>query len=267
MLSLILVGLSVVAQTYAPAKAEWNQPVEPFRIEGNLYYVGASDVSSYLLTSDKGHVLLDSGFRETVPQIVANVKKLGFQMKDVKYILNTQAHYDHAAGLAELQRLTKAKLLSSAEDARLLARGGRGDFAFQDQLQFEPVAADRIIKDGEKLEIAGIQMTAYITPGHTKGCTTWTARVGNHDAVFVCGVTAPGYRLKGNPSYPNIVQDFDRTFDLLEKMPCDLYLTAHPSQCNLHEKRKTASFVKSGELAEAVRKARADFHAQLDKER
>lgn len=265
MLSLIV--MTMLVQEYAPANPEWNKPVEPFRIEANLYYVGANDVSAYLLTSPKGHVLLDSGFRETVPQIVANVKKLGFRMADIKYLIVSQAHYDHTAGIAELKRLTKAKLLASEEDARLLARGGRGDFAFQDQLQYEPVQADTIIQDGQSLDLNGIQLKAFITPGHTKGCTTWATRTGNHNAVFVCGVTAPGYRLKQNKSYPTIVADFNKTFDTLEKMPCDLLLTAHASQCNLHEKRKKNDFVNPNELGEFIRKARADFNAQLAKER
>ena len=265
MLSLIV--MTMLAQDYMPANPEWNQPVEPFRIEGNLYYVGANDVSSYLLTSPKGHVLLDSGFRETVPQIVDNVKKLGFRMEDIKYLIVSQAHYDHTAGIAELKRITKAKLLASEEDARLLARGGRGDFAFQDRFQYEPVQADTIIRDGQSVDLNGIQLKAFITPGHTKGCTTWAAHVGAHDAVFVCGVTAPGYRLKQNKNYPNIVADFNKTFDRLEKMPCDIMLTAHASQCNLHEKRKKNNFVNPKDLGEFIRQARADFNAQLAKER
>jgi metallo-beta-lactamase class B len=259
---------SLLAQNYTPENKEWNQPVEPFRIEGNLYYVGANDVTSFLLTSDKGHVLIDSGFRETVPQIVANVTKLGFKMTDIKYLLITQAHYDHAAGLAELKRITKGKLLASVEDARLLARGGKGDFAFQDHFLFEPVTADRTIADGEKLQLSGINMKAYLTPGHTKGCTTWTAQIGTHNAVFLCSVSAPGYKLKSNKNYPNIVADFERTFDLVEKLPCDIFLSAHAAQFKMAEKRAAGNqFVKQGELAEYIRDARQSFHAQLAKEK
>jgi metallo-beta-lactamase class B len=265
--ALLAAASAVLGQNYTPENKEWNQPVEPFRIEGNLYYVGANDVTSYLLTSDQGHVLIDSGFRETVPQITANVKKLGFRMEDIKFLLVTQAHYDHAAGLAELKRITKARLLASVEDAKLLARGGRGDFAFQDSFLFEPVTADGTVVDGQKLDLGGIHMKAYLTPGHTKGCTTWTAKIGNHNAVFVCSVSAPGYRLKGNKEYPNIVADFERSFDLLEKMPCDIYLSAHAGQCNLMEKRARNRFIQDGELAEAMRKARAAFREQLAKAR
>jgi metallo-beta-lactamase class B len=258
-------AVALLAQDYMPANEAWNKPVEPFRISGNLYYVGANDVTSFLITSSKGHVLLDSGFRETVPQIVANVKKLGFKLDSIRYLLVTQAHYDHAAGLAELKRLIpKAQLLASKEDAAQLARGGKGDFAFQDRFLFEPVKADRIIEPGERLVLGDIDMRAYLTPGHTKGCTTWTTRIERkHDVVFVCSVSSPEYKLKNNPRYPNIVEDFERTFDLLEAMPCDIYLSAHAGQFNMEEKRKTGNFVNKAELAEMIRKARIEFREKL----
>lgn len=264
---LTLIAALSLAQNYMPATPEWNQPVEPVKLAENLYYVGASDVSSFLFTSDQGHVLLDSGFRETVPLIKASVEKLGFRMKDIKYLILTQAHYDHAAGIAELKRITGAKLLLSAEDAKTAGRGGKGDFAFQDRFLFEPVTADRIVKNGEKLDLGKtIHLQAYITPGHTKGCTTWSAKVGNQTAVVVCGFTAPGYRLKGNPNYANIVEDFERTFDTVEKLPCDIFLAAHASQFHLEEKRASGQFAKKGELAEEMQKARAAFRDQLAKQ-
>ena len=264
-----LMALALLAQTYTPANPEWNKPVEPFRIADNLYYVGANDVTSFLLTSPKGHVLVDSGFLETVPQIVANVKTLGFQLADIRFLVLSQAHFDHAAGLAELKRLIPGvKLLASAEDAKLLARGGKGDFAFQDQFLFEPVQADRLIADGEKVKLeGGIDMQAHLTPGHTKGCTTWTARIGKLNAVFVCSISSPDYRLKGNPLYPNIVADFERTFDLLEKMPCDIFLSAHARQFNMDAKRKSGQFVNKTELGDYVRKERVEFREKLAKQR
>ncbi|BDC52664.1 CAU/MBL1b family subclass B3 metallo-beta-lactamase [Bryobacterales bacterium F-183] len=265
---LSFLAAAVLAQNYTPANPEWNQPVEPVKLASNLYYVGASDVSSFLFTSDQGHVLIDSGFRETVPLIKANIEKLGFKLKDVKYLLVTQAHYDHAAGIAELKRLTGAKLLLSAEDAKLAERGGKGDFAFQDNFAFEPVKADGIVKDGDELKLGKtIHMRAYITPGHTKGCTTWSAKVGDQTAVVVCGFTAPGYRLKGNPNYPNIVADFERTFATLEKMPCDIFLAAHASQFHLAEKRASGQFAKKGELAQEMSAARGRFRDQLAKQK
>src|SRR4030095_15706394 len=155
----------------------WNQPVKPFRIAGNLYYVGASDLSSLLIITPQGHILLDSGLVETEPQIQQNVAKLGFRLEDVKVLINTHAHYDHAGGLALLKRLTGATLMASEADAALLAAGGKGDPNFGDTLAYEPVKVDRILRDGDKVELGGVTLTAHLTPGHTKGNTTWTMTV------------------------------------------------------------------------------------------
>ena len=188
---LLLLSASVFAQLSETEQA-WNRPVGPFRIAGNVYYVGAADLSSYLITSPKGHILLDSGMLETVPQIKANIAKLGFKLEDVKALIISHAHYDHVAGIAELKRLTQAKLYVSEEDAGLLARGGKGDPNFGDRFPFEPATADRTFKDGWDLELGGTTMTAMVTPGHTKGCTTWTttANEGGRtlNAIFVCSV-------------------------------------------------------------------------------
>lgn len=209
----------------------WNRPVEPFRIAGNIYYVGASDVTSYLITTPKGHFLIDSGFIETVPQITANIVKLGFKVEDVKFILNSHAHYDHAAGLAELRRRTKARLLVSEPDFDLLANGGKGDPNFGDRFPFEPTIADATFKDGRKLKLGDVTLTANITPGHTRGCTTWTTETEEADrkltAVFVCSTSAPGYNLVKNEKYPEIYADYLKTFARLEQLTPDIFLGSH----------------------------------------
>jgi metallo-beta-lactamase class B len=218
----------------------WNQPVEPFKIAGNIYYVGANEITSYLITTPEGHILLDSGFKETVPQIKANVAKLGFQMEDVKFLINSQAHYDHAAGLADLKSESKAKLLASVEDAKLLARGGKDDPNFGDRFLFDPVIADRTFKDGWKLKLGGTTMTANITAGHTPGCTTWTMNANDGgkilNVIFVCSTTAPEYTLVNNAKYPAIARDFERTFKRLRSLKVDIFLSAHASQFDLLEK-------------------------------
>lgn len=215
-----------------PTSRSWNQPVEPFRIAGNLYYVGASDVTSFLIATPEGHILLDSGFEETVPLIRESMKKLGFKLEDVKVLLNSHAHYDHAGGLATLRELTGAQLVSSEADAALLARGGRGDPVLGDQFGFKPVKADRIIGDRETVRLGGTTMTARLTPGHTPGCTTWTMQVDDggrkRDVVFLCSVSVLSAELlKENPKYPRIASDFARTFETLESLPCDIFLAAH----------------------------------------
>ena len=220
--------------------AAMNQPVQSFRIIGDIYYVGASDVTSYLIVTPKGDILLDSGFAETVPQVEKNIAALGFKLADVKILINSHAHFDHAGGLAELKRVTHATLEVSAADAAIMARGGRGDPGYGDRFRYEPVTADKLLKDGDQVELGGVSLTAHVTPGHTPGCTTWTTRVEEggkpYDVLFLCSVTAPCYQLVGNPRYPGIAADFTRSFAVLRTLPCDVFLGAHGGYYRLQEK-------------------------------
>lgn len=224
-------------RTYGQADAVsrlWNLPVKPYRVIGNIYYVGASDVTSFLIVTPQGHILLDSGFFETVPQIKKNVAQLGFKLADIKILINSHAHFDHAGGLALLKELTGAKLFASQADAELLARGGRGDFHFWDRFPYTPVITDRIMRDGDSVELGGVTMTVHLTPGHTKGCTTWTMKVTEgskqYDVVFVGSATVvPGYKLVDNANYPTIADDYDLTFRVLKGLPCDVFLASHGS--------------------------------------
>jgi metallo-beta-lactamase class B len=243
LLALIFLLPTLAAGQADPTSRSWNQPVEPFRIAGNLYYVGASDIASYLIATPEGHILLDGGFVETVPLIRESVKKLGFKIEDVKILLNTHAHYDHAAGLAELKKLTGARLHASEADAPALARGGKDDPLFGDQFLFPPVQADRLLKDGDTVSLGGSTLTAHLTPGHTAGCTTWTMKVEGLNAVIVCSTSVlPTTKLGAEPSYPGIAEDYERTFRTLRALPCDLFLAAH------------GSFYKLGEKAERLKK-------------
>jgi metallo-beta-lactamase class B len=232
--------LSTAQGALTAEQASGNQPVAPFRIIGNLYYVGASDVTSYLISTPKGLILLDSGYAETVPQVEANIKALGFKLGDVKILLNSHAHFDHAGGLAELKRQTHAELEVSAADAALMARGGLGDPNYGDRFHYEPVQADKLLKDGDKVGLGGVTMTAHVTPGHTPGCTTWAMQVEDggrpYDVVFLCSVTTPGYQLVNNPRYPNIVADFTHSFAVLKALPCDVFLGAHGGYYDLQGK-------------------------------
>lgn len=233
----ILLAAGAAAQ-YAPAVAEWNQPVEPFRIAGNLYYVGASGVASYLITTPAGHILLDTGFRETVPQIEANLKKLGFRVGDIRLLLISHAHYDHVAGMAEMKARTKARLLASPADAELLARGGLGDFAYGDKYPYPPVHADGLLQDGQTVRLGNAALTAHFTPGHTRGNVSWTTTIAGYRVAISGGVTAPGYRLVGNTQYPAILEDFENTFAKLRAMPCDICLSMHGWEFDLERKMR-----------------------------
>jgi metallo-beta-lactamase class B len=233
-LSLLLACSPLVHAQADPTSRSWNQPVEPYRIAGNVYYVGASDITSFLITTPAGHILLDGGFVETAPIIEANIRKLGFKLADVKILLSSHAHFDHAGGLAELKRATGAKFAASGKDAPLLARGGRGDFLFGDKSTFPPIQADRILHDGDTVVLGGTTLTAHLAPGHTMGNTAWTmkAREGDrtYDVVFAPSMSIlPGVSLTKNAKYPEIGEDYGKTFRLLKSLPCDVFLGPHAS--------------------------------------
>jgi metallo-beta-lactamase class B len=245
---------------------------------GNVYYVGAKEVSSFLITTPAGHVLLDGGFAETAPLIAENVRRLGFKLEDIKLLIGSHAHADHAGGLAELKRLTGAKLLATEADAAMLEKGGKDDFAWGDQFAFPAVKADRLLGDGEQVTLGGVTLTARLTPGHTRGCTTWTMKVEEggklYDVVFVGSASVPGYKLVGNEKYPQIADDYARTFRVLKSLACDVFLAPHGSFFKLAEKArrlrqgaKENPFINPSDLGEYVKRAEADFRARLEKER
>lgn len=240
-LALFIAAAPACAQADPHSRAN-NRPVPPFHIAGNIYYVGASDVTSFLIVTPKGHILLDGGFAETAPQIEANIARLGFKLADVKILLNSHAHFDHAGGLAELKKRTGAQFVAMDGDAMLLASGGRGDFFFGDTLKFPPVKPDRIIHDGDTVSLGGVTLTAHLTAGHTRGCTTWTMTTDEGGkplrVVFIGSMSVlSGYRLTGKESYPGIAASYEKSFRVLKSLPCDIFLASHGSFFDLSDKR------------------------------
>lgn len=216
--------------------------VDPFRVIGNIYSVGTNDVTSFLITTPKGHILIDGDEPAHAAMIERNIAKLGFELRDVKILLNTHAHFDHAGGLAELKRATGAKLFASRGDTPLLARGGVDDPQFGDRFPYPPVEPDHVIADGERVTVGGVTLTAHITAGHTPGCTTWTMAVRDRGrtlhVVDFCSPSVPSeYRLVGNPRYPNAVEDYRKQFATLKRLPCDVPLASHGSMFDLQGKR------------------------------
>jgi len=212
----------------------WNHPFKPFHIIGNVYYVGPAGISSFLIVTPAGNILLDTGFESTVPGICQSITNLGFRVPDVKIILNTHAHLDHAGGDALMKRLTAAKIFMSAADASLLADGGMSDFTpySREMVHFRPTHADQLLRDGDVVSLGGVRLVCHLTPGHTKGCTTWTMEVNDHGRivhVLFFGSTSllPGVRLLNNPRYPQIVTDYQATFCKLKTLPCDVFLAPH----------------------------------------
>ncbi|HKX83506.1 MAG TPA: subclass B3 metallo-beta-lactamase [Pyrinomonadaceae bacterium] len=276
--AIILTLLLTVAAFAQKTEEErsWNQPVAPFKIAGNIYYVGASDVTSYLITTSKGHILIDSGFPETVPQIQSNVAKLGFKLTDVKFILNSHAHYDHAGGIAELKRLTGAKLLVSRPDENLFLNGGLKDPNFGDRFQFEAVKPDRLLKDREKVKLGSTTLTANLTAGHTPGCTSWTTTTRDNgrdlNVIFVCSTSSPGYKLVNNAGYPSIIDDYFKTFERLKSMKIDVFLGAHGGIYNLEEKVKLVGsssnpFIDPQGYLDYLTASEAAFRKKLEEQR
>lgn len=274
---LLLVIALLSSFSFAQLDPSMNQPVEPFRIIGNVYYVGASDLTSFLITSPHGHILLDAGLVETAPMIRDNIRKLGFKVEDVKYLLNSQAHYDHAAGFPQLKQWTGAKLVTSRADGDQIARGGHDDPMYGNRFPYPASQADRFINDGDTVTVGDAIMTAHLTPGHTKGCTTWTTDVTEsgkrYHVLFLCSVSTPGYKLINNPKYPNVVDDYRQTFAYLKKLPCDVFLGAHGSFFRLTLKRaalkadpKRNPFIDPQESRAFVDRAQHDFEAELKKQ-
>jgi metallo-beta-lactamase class B len=207
----------------AQGSADWNRPFPGFKIAGNLYYVGTADLASYLIVTPQGNILINSDFAQDVPLIRKSIEQLGFKYADVKILLISHAHSDHDEGIGIMQRDTHAKLMVMDRDVpeeQSTAPGRPG------------AHVDRVLHDGDTVELGGAKLTAHLTPGHTKGCTTWTMQVRDSgrtlNAVIIGSPNVnAGYRLVGDPNYPNQAQDYVRTFVVLKSLPCDLFLGAH----------------------------------------
>jgi len=230
----------IVANAQDPS---WLAPFPPFRIAGNLHYVGSEGLASYLVTSARGHILINSGLEASVPQIQRSVEALGFRFTDVKILLLSHAHWDHAAGSALVKKLTGATIMVMSGDAEVMATGGRTDFQYGDptRADYPAVHVDRVLHDGDTVSLGDNVLVARLTPGHTKGCTTWTMRVsaqsGTREVVIVGSPNVnPGYLLFGNTKYPNIRADFERTFVVLRSLKADIFLGAHGSYFELAAK-------------------------------
>jgi metallo-beta-lactamase class B len=241
---LLAISSDVCAQQHQPCEhcATWNTPQKPFRIYGNTYYVGPHGLSSILITSSAGHVLIDGALPESVPQIVANIRALGFRIEDVKLIVNSHVHFDHAGGIAELQRLSGARVAASEWSAAVMSKTGvaRNDPQFGVIRPIALVPHVETLSDGESFQVGPLVITAHLTGGHTPGGTSWTWKSceGDHCANLVyadslTAVSADGFKFTGNAAYPTAVQDFEKSFAFLKATPCDILLTAHPDASDL----------------------------------
>lgn len=251
-LAVFLFALAALAsgQSGAPASScdncpEWNKPQQPFRVYGNTYYVGPHGLTSILLTSKAGHVLIDGALPESVPQVVANIRALGFRIEDVKLIVNSHVHFDHGGGISELQRLSGAEVAASPWSAEVLTKSGvgKGDPQFGGIIPVALVPRAKTLRDGQMLRVGDIKLTAHFTPGHTPGGTSWTWKSCEGKRCLnlvysdsMTAVAADGFRFSDSREYPTAVQDFEKSFAFLRSTPCDILLTSHPDASGLWQR-------------------------------
>jgi metallo-beta-lactamase class B len=274
--SLLLAHPSLRAQSHP----DWTTPLTPFRIAPNLYYVGSRDLASYLITTPAGDILINSNLASSPPQIRHSVEQLGFHFSDIKILLISHAHSDHASGSAAILQQTHAKYMVMDADVSSIETGGRTDFAHF--TPFPPAHVDRILHDGSTVQFGGITLTAHKTAGHTPGCTTWTMQVVEsgkphtvvRNVVIVGSVTALSeYRLVATPGHPasyhGIAQDFAHTFTTLEALPCDIFLSSHGQYFDLLNKvarmktEGTSVWIDPTGYRRAIAQSRAEFEADL----
>ena len=240
----VAVTAAVFACAASAAEDAGDQPYPPFKIGEGLYYVGSSDYTSYLIVTKAGLIVIDGGDAATGHQVVGNIRTLGFDPSQVKVLVNTHQHFDHAAGLAEIKKVSGAKFYASAADGPIIAAGGRGDpFLKGARFEYEAVKPDVILKDGQKISLGGWTLTAHVTGGHTKGCTTWTFPVtvaGKvRPALVHCSSSVlPGYKLVGTETYPGMRADYEKSFATWKALPCEVFLASHGQFFNLAAKRK-----------------------------
>lgn len=229
----------------AQTNPEWTTAQKPFRIAGNLYYVGSRDLAAYLVVTPAGNILINANLDSSPPQIRASIESLGFRWKDTRILLNSQAHFDHAAGNAEVVRETGAKLMVMDGDVQTMETGDAHDFGGSDLRRFAPVHVDRVLHDGDTVRLGRTVLTAHKTAGHTRGCTTWTMQVTDEghrwNVVILGGLAAlDSYQLIDMPkrpaSYPGILEDFEHGFAVERRLPCDIFLGAHGGYFGMREK-------------------------------
>jgi metallo-beta-lactamase class B len=243
LVTVLLIFNALLGTLRAQGSPDWTEPFPPFRIAGNLYYVGSKGLANYLITTPQGHILVNSDLEASVPLIQASVEKLGYKFSDIRILLISHAHWDHDAGSAAIKTLTGAKYMVMDADVPVVESGGRTDFQYGNQPAslYPPAKVDRVLHDGDEVKLGDATLVARLTPGHTKGCTTWTMRVTEagktYDVVIVGSPNVnPGYRLVGNPSYPEIAADYERTFQVLKSLPVDIFLGAHGDYFDLRSK-------------------------------
>jgi metallo-beta-lactamase class B len=279
--ALVVLAVCALAAPRAHAQnlPDWTEPFPPFKIAGNLYYVGSKGLASYLITTPKGHVLINSSLEASVPLIQDSISKLGFKTTDVKILLISHAHWDHDAGSAAIKKLTGASYMVMEGDVPVVESGGKADFQYSSKPEwlYPPTKVDRVLHDGDEVKLGGTTLVAHLTPGHTKGCTTWTLKVKDgartYDAVIIGSPNVnPGYKLVGNTLYPKIAEDYERMFRVLSTLPCDVFLGAHGAYFKMDDKYPRLKpgepnpFIDPEGCKKFISEKASDFHKELEKQ-
>jgi metallo-beta-lactamase class B len=230
----VLFVLPLAAQSKSFQNESWTKPFPPFRIAGNLYYVGSEDLAAYLIVTPQGNILINSNLESSPAQIRKSIETLGFKFSETKILLISHAHFDHCAGSAEIKHLTGARYYAMDADVPVVEAGGASDFhyAADNSMHFPATKVDRTLHDGNTVSLGGVTLTAHLTAGHTRGTTTWTLdETENGRILHVVIVGSPnvnrGYELVNNKTYPQIADDYRREFQTLKNLPCDIFLGAH----------------------------------------
>ena len=272
----LLALAALCAPLAASADASWDAPSAPYRVVGNVYYVGTEGIGTYLIATPDGLILIDGATAKGASIIEANIRTLGFKLSDVKILLETHAHFDHVGGLAQLKADTGATLYASAGDTPSLEQGRHISDTDYGPATFAPMKVDRTLFDGSEVSLGGTTLTAHLTPGHTPGCTSWTLPVVEagkaHRAIFYCSTSVGGNVLIGNKGYPSIAEDFRATFAKLRHIDADIFLVNHPFFADLSGKHQrqlagdAEAFVVPGELQKFVAESEQDFEAEFSKQ-
>jgi metallo-beta-lactamase class B len=278
--ALTLFATGAQAQTVkdflAQVTKKWTTPFEPFHMIGNIYYVGTDGIAVYIIKTSDGLILMDTALPQSTGMIKDNIAKLGFKLSDIKYILNTHAHFDHTGGFAEIKKETGAQLVAGERDKPLLEGGYYPGDEKNADLAFPAVKVDRAVKEGDKVTLGDTTLIAHATPGHSPGCTSWemTVKDGNQnrDVLFFCSGTVALNKLVGHPTHAGIVEDYRSTYAKVKAMKIDVPLGPHPEVYGMQEKRAQMKdgapnpFVAPGELTTYVAKLEQDFDKQLAKQ-
>ncbi len=274
---LVIAALTVLiaGPAFAQDPAAWSRPVAPFKIIDNTYYVGTEGLSAFLVTTPKGHVLIDTGLPQTAALVEKNIRSLGFKLSDVNFLLISHAHFDHIGGLAKIKADTGGSLVVAAQDQYALEKGVYPGSEEKKTLNFPPVSVDANVRDGDVVTVGGIAFTAHLTPGHTAGCTTWTWPVkdrdgSSHTAVDFCGASVAGNSLRPE-QYPGVVADYKKTFATAKAIRGDVFLAGHAELYDLAAKRARLAnpgpnpFIDRAGYERLIDTQRATFEAALAK--